>query len=112
VESLTRLGATPGRLHAAVFPHIRACCFEVGDEVAAQLDACAPGRGVVVTGTGARPHADLSRLAAHQLSALGLHVAALEDVPGCTRCEAARFFSYRRDGQRSGRHLAVIRSAG
>jgi YfiH family protein len=112
VESLARLAAGPLELRAAVFPHIRACCFEVGDEVAAELEACAPGAGVVVARAAAKPHADLSRLAGLQLGALGVQAAALEDLPGCTRCDAARFFSYRRDGQRSGRHLAVIRSAG
>ena len=32
----------------------------------------------------------------------------VHDVPGCTRCDAARFFSYRRDGANAGRHLAAI----
>jgi YfiH family protein len=110
VESLSRLAAGPLELRAAVFPHIRGCCFEVGDEVAAELESCAPGAGVVQPRAGARPHADLSRLAAVQLAALGARGAALEELPGCTRCDAGRFFSYRRDGQRSGRHLAVIQS--
>jgi copper oxidase (laccase) domain-containing protein len=29
-------------------------------------------------------------------------------VEGCTKCDAERFFSFRRDGEASGRHLAVI----
>ena len=30
------------------------------------------------------------------------------DRPPCTRCEAERFFSYRRDGQNGGVHMAFI----
>ena len=29
-------------------------------------------------------------------------------VSACTKCDAARFFSYRRDAEKSGRHIAVI----
>jgi copper oxidase (laccase) domain-containing protein len=32
----------------------------------------------------------------------------VEDVAGCTKCDPERFFSFRRDGEESGRHLAVI----
>jgi len=32
----------------------------------------------------------------------------LINQPPCTRCEAARFFSYRRDGQQGGVHMAFI----
>jgi copper oxidase (laccase) domain-containing protein len=34
--------------------------------------------------------------------------ASLEDVAGCTFCDAERFFSYRRDGARVGMHFAVV----
>jgi hypothetical protein len=33
---------------------------------------------------------------------------AIDDVFGCTYRDSARFFSYRRDGAKSGRHLSVI----
>jgi copper oxidase (laccase) domain-containing protein len=32
----------------------------------------------------------------------------VDDVPGCTAGDRERFFSFRRDGPRSGRHLAAI----
>ena len=48
-----------------------------------------------------------------QLRALGLPDDAIEDVPGkgpegCTRCDRERFYSYRRDGDASGRLIGVI----
>ena len=48
-----------------------------------------------------------------QLRALGLSDTQIDDVPdrtraGCTRCDAQRFYSYRRDGEASGRLIAVI----
>jgi YfiH family protein len=97
-----------GDLVAAVGPHIEACCFEVGDDVARRLEACAPGAPVVREGRGARPHVDLRRIVREQLRAAGLAEDAIDDVAGCTKCDAARFFSYRRDGERSGRLLSAI----
>ena len=82
---------------AAIGPCIGTCCFEIGDDVAQKL---APH---VRSGKG-----DLRGAVRAQLVSHGLDASRIEDVPGCTRCDAARFFSYRRDGQAAGRHLAVI----
>ena len=98
------------RLVAAIGPSIGACCFEVGHDVAASIaDACGDASVVVRGGhESQKPHVDMRRAVRAQLRALGLDDARIEDVPGCTKCDAARFFSYRRDGVRSGRHIAVI----
>ncbi|MCG8554250.1 MAG: polyphenol oxidase family protein [Proteobacteria bacterium] len=95
------------RVLAAVFPHIRACCFEVGQDVATEL-AGAAGDQRVVDRRRPRPRVSLSAVARAQLRACGLGSERIEDIDGCTRCEPERFFSYRRDGPRSGRHLAVV----
>lgn len=97
-----------GDLVAAIGPHIERCCFEVGDDVAAKLAACAPAESVVDRTLGPKPHVDLRAIVRAQLRSLGLRDDAIDDVPGCTKCDAARFFSYRRDRERSGRHLAAI----
>jgi polyphenol oxidase len=93
-------------LVAAVFPCIGLDAFEVGDDVAQQLAQVA-GEDVVRRGTG-KPHVDLQRAVYSQLIASGLAAARIELVIGCTVSEPARFFSYRRDGGVTGRHLAVI----
>jgi YfiH family protein len=108
VEALCRTsGAKPARLIAALFPHIGADAFEVGPEVAQQIEASAPGAvGVVVQRE--RPHADLRRALHWQLEHAGLSGSNIDSIPGCTYSDKVRFFSYRRDGARAGRHLAVI----
>jgi len=100
--------APPQSLLAALFPHIGPAAFEVGLEVAEQIEACAPGAGAVLRGAHPRPHVDLSVALLCQLRALGLGVQGIDRVAGCTFSEPSRFFSFRRDGQASGRHLAVI----
>ena len=93
---------------AAVGPHIEGCCFEVGDDVAAQLAACSSlGERALIRG-GARARVDLRRIIHAQLEAAGIAAGAIDDVPGCTVCDRDRFFSYRRDGQVGGRLLSAI----
>jgi hypothetical protein len=106
-------GTATSALVAAVGPHIRVANFEVGEEVADAALAAVRATGtaalvdVVVRGAqGAKPHVDLAALVAHQLRAAG--VTRVDDVGGCTFVDGARFFSYRRDAGRTGRHLAAI----
>ena len=39
---------------------------------------------------------------------LGISEANIDEVPGCTKCDEERFFSFRRDREKSGRLLAAI----
>ncbi len=103
-------GGAPGELAAAIFPHIRACCFEVGQDVAEALVAASPDP-YVVDRSRLKPHVDLSAIVAAKLAAAGVRPERIEPLEGCTRCAQPRFFSYRRDGQRSGRHVCAIVSA-
>jgi YfiH family protein len=102
-----RAGSSPGALVAAIFPAISAAAFEVGAEVAEQIVAALRDRSVVQQGA-ARPHVDLARAVRLQLERAGLAAERIEQLPGCTFGEHARFFSFRRDGGRTGRHLAAI----
>lgn len=99
---------SPRGLAAAIGPSIGPCCFEVGEDVAAAIADAAPGDEGIVLRDRPKPHVDLRRAVRLQLRALGLDDAAIEDVPGCTRCDAERFFSHRRDGPRTGRLIAAI----
>ncbi len=96
-----RVGDEP--LVAAIGPHISRDAFEVGDDVAAQIASAA--RVEVIDRRSPRPHADLRAMLAAELDALGVEV---EHVDGCTYGDRGRFFSFRRDGKASGRHLAAI----
>jgi YfiH family protein len=114
LERVLALGGERSRasqVRAAIFPHIRACCFEVGAEVAEQLAAStarANAPASVIDTSRAKPHVDLAAIVRGQLASAGVPLDQIDDVPGCTRCEPERFFSFRRDGQRSGRHIAAI----
>jgi hypothetical protein len=107
VAALRELVGTLGDLVAAIGPHLEACCFEVGPDVAAALAASSP-LGAAAVLPGPRPHVDLRRIVRAQLEAAGIAPGAIDDVRGCTVGDRARFHSYRRDGEMSGRLLSAI----
>ena len=88
-------------------PSIRACCFEVGEEVVEQFAASYPGVEQYVERSRTRPHLDIAGLTAGRLAALGFRPEHVLDSGLCTRCEGSIFHSYRRDGP-GGRNLAVV----
>ena len=85
-------------------PSIRACCFEVGEEVAAQFDARYIDRN-----RGAKPHVDTQAVVADVLRNRG--IGEVIETGLCTRCEGSIFHSYRRD-KRGGRNLALVAANG
>jgi YfiH family protein len=93
---------------AAIGPHISVDAFEVSADVANELAAASPDPNVIELGRGPRPYANLRRIVRAQLASLGLESDAIDDVDGCTMTDRERFFSYRRDGAQSGRHLSAI----
>lgn len=108
-----RHGVRPSELRAALGPSIGPCCFEVGEEVVDGLAANIPEpERWVVRAPGRKPHVDLACACTLALVAAGLDRDAIEQVPGCTRCDAERFFSFRREGAATGRQLAVVGLAG
>jgi purine-nucleoside/S-methyl-5'-thioadenosine phosphorylase / adenosine deaminase len=100
--------AVEAGLVAAIGPCIGPCCFEVGSEVANEI-AGAVSEDVVVNRRGGKAYVDLRRAVRAQLRTLGLRDEDVEDVPGCTKHEPERFFSFRRDGANAGRQLGIIR---
>ncbi|HEY5145701.1 MAG TPA: polyphenol oxidase family protein, partial [Polyangiaceae bacterium] len=112
IEQLMSRGDRRGRLGlvAAIGPCIGPCCFEVGRDVADQIARAAPGTRVVATERSEKVYVDLRAAVRTQLAAVGVDPARIDDVPGCTKHEAGRFHSFRRDGAQSGRMLAAIAS--
>lgn len=91
---------------AWIGPAIGSCCYEVGEDVAAQVIAAAGDPSVAVPGPSGKPHLDLQCVARRQLEAAGIgEVIALER---CTRCDEEKLSSYRRNGKRAGRNIAFI----
>jgi len=108
VQSLiSSVGSSVEHLRAAIFPHIRPCCFEVGFDVAERLAEVSSNPGVV-NHHRSRPHVDLAAIVHSHLLESGLDEACIDDIAGCTKCQPERFFSYRREGTSAGRHIAAI----
>lgn len=84
-EAMQARGMTP--LRAAIGPHIRSCCFEVGPEVAEQFDQA--HQRETTWGT---PSIDMAAALADQLPGLDMW-----QVEACTRCTPG-FFSHRANG--------------
>lgn len=106
---LRATGAAPGSLVAAIGPHIGQEAFEVGPEVAEAFDRAAPpGAPPLYKKRGGRFYADLGGLILAQLIRAGLTPPNIESLGRCTYSDEERFFSYRRDGARTGRQLSGI----
>lgn len=105
IERLSaEFSSDPADLYAAIGPCIRACCYEVGPDVAQnfgalfQTHASAPGKSRL----------DLAAANRTELTAAGLAPARIFDCDLCTACHIDRFFSYRREPQNPGRMLSAI----
>ena len=97
-------------LIAAIGPCIGGCCFEVGRDVAASVARTSHGASVLADDRGDKCRVDLRAAVRAQLLASGVSAGRIDDVPGCTRHEADRFHSFRRDGANNARMLAVIKT--
>jgi len=102
VEEAVRALGDASSVFAAIGPGIGPCCFETGSDV---RDLFARRFGDRVVRGGA---VDLTEAARCALRSAGVAVAGITTVPSCTSCDAARFYSYRRDGERTGRQAGVI----
>lgn len=89
-------GTSAADLYAAMGPSIRACCYEVGPEVAAHFN---------ITG---RCNLDLPDANRRQMETAGITPDRIFDSGLCTACNAAQFFSYRREPENPGRLVASI----
>jgi YfiH family protein len=93
-------GSDPAGIHAAIGPGIGVCCYEVGAEVASQF------------GMEGAARIDLASENLRQLRQAGLLGASIDVLGLCTKCDAARFHSYRRDKESAGRMISYVRISG
>jgi hypothetical protein len=96
---VSRFGVRASDLRAALGPSIGPCCFEVGDEVVAAFARVLPDVPSVIQPRAVRSHVDLWSALTALLVRVGLAPGHIETLGVCTRCDPARFFSYRRDGR-------------
>ena len=110
VSALVAKGADPGRMSAAIGPCIRACCYQVSEEMISDFShafgpaVARPGRLL-----------DLAHANRQRLAAAGISEKKISDLGECTRCtrdgDVPRYFSHRRDATPA-RLLSWIRLAG
>jgi len=115
-----RFSVDPKDLIAAMGPAIGPCCYEVDDAVLKPLMQALPTAERFVRTVPARheqnhgPGQSRSRrldLQAANLSELISHGVLMKNIVSadlCTACNPDLFFSHRRDGNPSGRHLSVV----
>ncbi len=99
VRACVENGASTSQLTAAVGPHLQACCFEVGPEVAVQFPKhIRPAATLAVERRRADSCAlDLASAIAARLSAA--RVRTIHTALACTRCRDDILHSYRRNGK-------------
>lgn len=106
--ALERLGhgaPTAAELTAWLGPAIGACCYEVGSDVARRVARASTEAAIVAVDHG-KPHLDLAAAVTAQLDLAGVRT--VRRVDACTRCRPDLLWSYRRDGPRAGRNLALV----
>ncbi len=106
VRAMTDRGARPDRIRAALGPAICGRCYEVGEDLRAEVAAhVAVARAETSWGT---PALDLPAAVRFQLGAAGVRVV---ETPSWCTLEDDRFFSHRgwgRTGARHGRQAGVV----
>jgi len=107
IQAMLEHGAKAQNMLAALGPCIGPCCFEIGSDTAKALSMSAADASDFITRTSGM-HADLLEINRFQLLEAGLDQSRIESNKACTACEPERFFSFRRDGKRTGRQLAVV----
>lgn len=129
--------SNPGNLVAAIDPSIRACCYEVGEDVVeafnsrfphpeqffrtdlrASAEAAAVNRLFPLFFSQAPPghqssehsgtYLDLATVARFQLEQAGVVAAQIHVADYCTGCRNDLFYSYRKEGSLAGRMIAVL----
>jgi polyphenol oxidase len=125
-----QFGTKPADLLAAIGPSIGGCCYEVGTEVAAEFKSQFPNASAWFDElrTGDEPNPlqwlnmkppghqpppknvllDLRKANRAQLLDAGLHPQSIFVSDLCTACRRDLLFSYRKEGAKTGRLLAVI----
>jgi len=108
IAVMQRHGAKPKKILASIGPCIGPCCFEINDSTANDLCQCCNDGHQFIHDVNNRAHANLAGINAQQLRCSGIPRAHIEQITACTCCDEKHFYSWRRDGERAGRHLAVV----
>jgi YfiH family protein len=109
-EMRRAFGSDPAHLLAAIGPGIRACCYEVGSDVADLFRMDYPGSCLKCPREGHRDKylLDLPKVLDAQMNLAGMRQGNRFDLGICTCCNTSEFFSHRAEGAAAGRMMSVI----
>lgn len=102
IEKIRSINSTTQNLEVVLGPSIRQCCFEIGPEVSKQFD-----QKYQEEGKGDRSYLDPQSVVIDKFIQLGAKPRNITDIEECTCC-SNEFHSYRRDGKKAGRMIALI----
>ncbi len=102
VSNMIKVGAEPDMIKAYLSPCISQSRFEVGEEVASLF------KEQFVDYNGPKPRVDLQKFVFQKLVDSGVSSDRIQVDQRCTYTENRSLHSYRRDGEDSGRMMAVI----
>jgi hypothetical protein len=100
-------GARPERMLAAIAPAAQPCCYEISEDLAAELTFSPHCGPAVLARRGGKWYLDMHAALASQLHRGGLPADHVERSQECTLCDP-QFFSYRREGPATGRNAIVV----
>lgn len=107
-------GSNPSQLVIGIGPGIGPCCYEVDDAVLKPFRKDFPDPERFISGHNSDRnsqksyHLDLFTANRSELIAMGVPERNIHAANLCTACHPALFFSHRRDGAKSGRHIALV----
>jgi polyphenol oxidase len=103
----TVYGTKPPNVLVFLGPSARTCCYRVGPEFVAIAAQNSHG-GDVLEERAEKLFLDVPRLVHNQLIAAGVQPQSIsQEYNLCTMCDT-RFYSHRRDAQRSGRQMTIV----
>ncbi len=104
--AVDRFGCRPEGMVAALSPSAGPCCYEVGDEVVASASQTLPESERHFLRRRGSTFFDLWSACTAQLHSAGIEAKRIDSAGECTICDE-RYFSYRRDGPKTG-HAGLI----
>jgi YfiH family protein len=99
IRALASHGGRPERAVAAIGPHLQACCFEIGPEVADQFAGFTKPAGTLVAERQRSDSVALDLAAAIAARLRNAGVRSSSAAEACTHCRADLLHSYRRNGK-------------
>jgi len=102
IGQMKKLNSKPIDIKIIFGPSIRQCCFEVGPEVSKLFNHKFQENGIEN-----KTQLDLQGLVVEKLVNMDIQFKNIIDVKECTCC-SDRYHSYRRDGEKAGRMIAML----